>query len=126
VTPEQRAARIADARAILDALEADEALPLPIALTHAGFYFRAPGPAPLSTRRQLAALEAAIPAVFGTGCPDGFGDWLVEGLMPGGVKIQLKAFADHVAREVTAVREMPVTDWERLPAEDEAPESGQA
>ena len=49
-----------------------------------------------------------------------------EGLMPGGVKIQLKAFADHVAREVTAVREMPVTDWERLPAEDEAPESGQA
>ena len=125
MTPQERAARIADARALLDALEADEIIPLPIVLTHGGFYFRMPGPAPLSTRRQVAAAEAAIPAVFGAGTADGLGDWVIEGLMPGGVRIQLKAIVGHVARQVTSVREMPVTDWERIAGEDEAPESGE-
>jgi hypothetical protein len=124
-TPEDRAARIADVRTLLDTLEADESLPLPGELTHLGFMFRAGrGVADAQeTRRQLAALESAIPAEF-SGHSDGTGDWAVEGVMPGGVKVQILAYARYVTREVTTVRETEVTELVRLPVQDETTEDG--
>lgn len=123
MTPDERAARIADARALLDILEADESLPLPGELKHLGFYFRADGPED-TTRRQFAALESALPAVFDDGKPDG-GDWVITGLMAGGVKIRVRGWAKHVAEEITTVKQAEVKEWRRLPVPDEAPESGE-
>ncbi len=51
MTPQERAARIADARALLDILDADPSLPLPHELGHAGFFFRADG-TPGTARRE--------------------------------------------------------------------------
>jgi hypothetical protein len=121
-----RAARIADARTLLDILEADESLPLPGELKHLGFYFRADGPTPAGARRQLAVLESAIPAAFEAGHADPDGsEWIVDGVMPGGVKVKLRAWTRHVAEEVTTTRQAEVTEWVRLPVQDEAPESGE-
>lgn len=121
MTPDERAARIADARALLDMVEADESLPLPSELRHLGFYFRADGPGPEQARRQLAALEAALTAAgvaLGEGQADeNAGDWTVPGVMPGGVKVKVKAWLRHIAEEVTTVKETRVTEWHRLPAE---------
>jgi hypothetical protein len=126
MTPDERAARIADAQALLDILRADESLPLASELKHLGFYFRAGDMSAPGARRELAALEAAIPAEFDDGHADeNGGDWIVTGVMPGGVKVTLHAWARDVARKVTVVKEAEVNEWVRLPVEDEAPESGE-
>jgi hypothetical protein len=123
MTPDERAARIADARALLNIVEADESLPLPSELKHLGFYFRPNDTSAPGARRELAAMEAAIPAEFDDGHADeNGGDWIVTGVMPGGVKVTLHAWARDVARKVTVVKEAEVNEWVRLPAD---PESGE-
>ncbi len=120
MTPEERAARISDARALLDILDADPSLPLPHELGHAGFFFRADG-TPGTARRELAALESAIPAGFDGGLADDNGDWSIFGMMRGGVKAALAARLWLVAEEVEAPKEVVTKTWVRLPA---GPESG--
>ena len=122
--PEERSARIADAQALLDLLKADDSLPLPSEMLNLGFYFRADGRA-AEARRRLAALEAAIPAEFGPGYEDA-SSWVIDGVMPGGVKVKLKAWArDVVEKKVTGTRVVEDVEWVRLPVES-GPGSGES
>lgn len=124
-TPEERAAWIAGMRQLLDALEANPDLPLPMDGVSLPLLFS------LKTlfrdddaRKAMAALETALPAEYAASIDDrGPLAYKLEGVAFGAVKVEISAYAEHVAeRRVLGTRTVEDVEWVRLPAGPEAAE----
>lgn len=127
--PEERAAWIAGMRQLLDALEANPDLPLPMdgvslsLLFSLKTLFRGD-----DTRKAMAALEAALPAEYAVTVEESrMPAYKLEGLAFGAVKVEISAYAEYVAeRRVIGTRTVEDVEWVRLPAEPEGDDSPEA
>jgi hypothetical protein len=81
---------------------------------------------PERVRREMAALEAALPCEFTGGInPKDDGHYRLTGVI-GGIPVTIGARASSVAEQhVGGQRLEDVIEWRRRLAEDEAPESGE-
>jgi hypothetical protein len=123
-TPEQRAAWIAGMRKLLDILEADPSLRLPEAGERQGVTFFLY--ASMNERKDMAALEAAIPVPFTAAIPDPdkpMPEYILTGDMDG-LTVVIKSYANYVAeRHVIGTRTVEDVEWVRLPAVDDEAET---
>jgi hypothetical protein len=122
-TPEDRAAYIAGMRQLLDALEADPELPLPMDghQTPLTFSLRV-GHGRDAVPKIMAALEAALPGDLAVSIDDGsMPTYALRGRVFGSVSIEITAWAGEVAeKRVTGTRTVEDVEWVRLPAGPEA------